>query len=422
MRRVCQSSVRRHKCGVDRFERIGRSVGESCHLTKTRQHCFFETPRHARWLEKPHNNIIPGKINPTVVVHLPYHSKTTQQTNKQRPVTASVTMKLSPSSLSAILLAHCALAEDITFNVGCTICQDGSTPSGAFGDVDCLEYQSDLATIDATNPLCTEFQVQGYRNCNCPTFPSDQYCSLCNDGFYQIPNENRRVPLLEKTCSEILFTSVDSGDCDTNAAAAYYCGCPNAVKNTDCDFCSDGELIARQYRNRKVPPTFEYRCIDMEEATSLVGSADDCSNLGSSDLPVDLKAYCGCDVVTTKPTDCRLCAAGETVLEEVRPDDMAGQSCGDIATMALFVTDTEYCASSIEPLQSVCCNTTAAVVNETDVPPTASPTALPTTSPIDIILDTSVPTINPSGSVMGISSSLYLRCAALVGILSAVVG
>lgn len=125
----------------------------------------------------------------------------------------------------------------------CSLCFGGGEPNlnntigGNPGDTGCSAFANDVE-IDADG--CRDLQVLGYRWCDCPDYPEEFFCSMCNDGFFAIPNRFKQIPGLDKTCEDRLFvpkTSVDS--CDDAMKPGFVCGCPEA-EEPHCSICGAG--------------------------------------------------------------------------------------------------------------------------------------------------------------------------------------
>jgi len=66
----------------------------------------------------------------------------------------------------------------------CTLCEDGSEPNllGMIGSGTCEEVYNSLGSVNIPRDSndCRVLQVQGYINCDCPTYP-DVYCSVSHE-------------------------------------------------------------------------------------------------------------------------------------------------------------------------------------------------------------------------------------------------
>ncbi|GAX12939.1 hypothetical protein FisN_22Hh246 [Fistulifera solaris] len=262
---------------------------------------------------------------------------------------------------------------------GCTLCADGSEPSGTIGADDCAVLaEQALANVPSISSICTDLQTRGFQYCNCPTLPEGASCSLCADGFFEIDNPNRAIPTFNTTCGDVLF-SVEPEQCQRNVRAQYYCGCPEAVPSTNCSLCPlDPEAFAPDQvlsnPDRRVPPTFENTCQDYDDATSMFDE-ETCGQL-SENLPINLSGYCGCPAGdASSEIWCTLCPEGSPVKTDTVASTAGGfqQTCGDMATVAEFVTDQQYCDSQIVSLRTTCCE------GQTESP-TGAPVGSPPTS------------------------------------------
>lgn len=245
---------------------------------------------------------------------------------------------------------------------GCTLCADGSTPSGTIGADDCSALaEQALANVPSDSSICTDLQTRGFQYCSCPTLPENATCSLCADGFFDIENPSRAIPGFNTTCGDVLF-STDAELCQRNVRAQYFCGCPEASASSSCLLCPvDPEAFAPDQvisnPGLRVPPTFENTCQDYDDATTMFDE-ETCGQL-SENLPIDLAAYCGCSTgEASSEVTCTLCPEGSPVKEDAVASTSGGfqQTCGDMANVATFVTDQQYCDSQIVTLRSTCCD------------------------------------------------------------------
>lgn len=292
-------------------------------------------------------------------------------------------MKIILTMLSRI--AVLCLTLPAAWGQGCTLCADESDPSGTIGLDDCsVLAEQALANVPPDSSVCIDLQTRGFQYCNCPTLPNGGTCSLCTDGFFEIANPNRAIPTFGTTCGDVLF-STDPELCMRNVRAQYYCGCPEVAPSSGCLLCPlDPEEFAPDQvltnPGRRVPPTFQNTCQDYDDAATMFDE-ETCGEL-SENLPVDLAGYCGCPV-GQPPSEiaCTLCPEGSPLMADVIASASGGfqQTCGDMAAVAEFVTDQEYCDSRIVTLRSTCCEgqTDSPIVAPTD---TTTTTASPTTA------------------------------------------
>jgi hypothetical protein len=268
----------------------------------------------------------------------------------------------------------------------CSICSDGSTPTGSFGGIPCTSFEEDLAFTAPDSDVCISLQLEAYQACNCPAYPAGQFCPLCENGFYSISKPYRPIVVWRSndtdshspflTCRDVLFGDLSvSGECDRNTAATYYCGCPNAaVPKSGCSLCDSSAQVsqasfnesptaapislATSFHRRRVPPMFDATCDDYQRAaTVFYQSPGECDQIGT-DLPIDLPAYCGC--TSTATNFCPICADGSelnttAVTQLILNKNRTTVTCQEWAQVAEAVTDGEYCLTAITPLQGECC-------------------------------------------------------------------
>ena len=264
----------------------------------------------------------------------------------------------------------------------CTICSDGSPPNGKFGGIDCAAFEADLVHTASDSETCRLLQLEAFQACNCPEYPTEQFCPLCENGFFDIADPKRPIVVWKNDdgsflmCEDVLFgdTSVE-GQCELYAGASYYCGCPDAEPPTStCSLCGSSSTIqeASAPVNLRIPPLFQTHCEDYRQAAPVFYSDDTCSQLGS-DLPIDVRVYCGCDV-SDKAASCQLCPAGTTLsggTETLLADNSTKITCEEWSAVAAAVTDADYCQEAVLPMQSSCC--APAGDEPADDTPTASP-------------------------------------------------
>jgi len=128
----------------------------------------------------------------------------------------------------------------------CTLCYDGSTPniemmSARYNDATCEELAIAAANYPRSGQDCARFQVEGYQDCGCPSFPPG-FCFLCPGGSSNIPDLNKVVQANPEnlTCSEILYLDEDLlDDCSALDDWQDHCGCPTQTGEA-CSFCDSG--------------------------------------------------------------------------------------------------------------------------------------------------------------------------------------
>lgn len=308
-------------------------------------------------------------------------------------------MKANMRSLSILLLtavSFIATLPTTTLAEQCSFCTDGSPPEGQFGGIDCADFEADLASTDADSEVCRQFQLAAYQHCSCPSFPEADFCPLCANGFYDIPNPSRPIVGWMKnerdgswlTCNDVLFgDTTATGECERNSLAAFYCGCPDAVAPvSSCSLCPDDDSAAPAVdllvedpdaSNRRVPPMFDVTCGDYSQSAELFEEGEACEELGA-DLPIQLTEYCGCKVERApSAVACTLCPADADLLSDqttfLPANNKTVVSCAEWHVVAASVTDESYCSETIAAMKPFCCDGVAVSDGEgtttTDAPP-----------------------------------------------------
>jgi hypothetical protein len=257
----------------------------------------------------------------------------------------------------------------------CTLCADGvSMPAAnaSIGGTKCSVVEAVIVMTPADNEVCTMTQVEGYKYCGCPTFPETVYCSLCQyNGSYVALDKAYQdlvVPGTSITCADAEFRKLSDGDCSTiQTQAAWFCGCPNTTRSSDCHLCTNATATPN---NLLLPPTFNKTCAALDREA---GTNSQCVNLTST-LPIDVEAYCGCVSNAVPLNSCRVCGDGIDVLN---PDSKIGadsaMTCKALDAMAAFVNDANYCTTIQTDYAVTCCM---------PVQPSQAPVAAPTKAPV----------------------------------------
>ena len=286
-----------------------------------------------------------------------------------------------------------------TVHAQCTVCLDGSTPNGVFGNTDCALIAEYIGMTPETDAECTMTRLEGFQDCECPTFP-DAYCSMCSypeeDSAYEPLSRAHRgqsVPIFnDLTCEEAEFLLSDNAFCDSLSQAAWFCGCPNntasEIVRGDCYLCTD----EREPNERKLPPTFEKNCREIDREGGLYYNADgSCEDvlLGQEvATQIDYETYCACVDSETPVDTCSLCGANATLLN---PDGVVvagtGMTCTEMETLTRFVLDGDYCMSLQTDHAQFCCNVPQPT---TEAPVTPFPSASETSAPV-----VPMPTVSP---------------------------
>jgi hypothetical protein len=319
---------------------------------------------------------------------------------------------------SWLIIALASLSCLPTAHAQCTLCADGSAGDVtlSFGSTSCDTINQVIGSTPADSPECLDLQVQTYRYCACPTYPSDQYCSLCTNGAFTIANPSQAIPALPRnssststasttssssttnsgdyyTCEEVLFARKDNGNvCDILPSAAHVCGCPDSTL-PDCSLCTTagGSVTAS---DKRVPPLFTTTCTTFQAMAYMTTTASECSNL-LADVPVDVSLYCACNDTTASPeATCFVCGNYipmdnlDTIVVDATLDLTCDMLLNDVAP---FVNDNSYCTTLQSKYQGGCCQ--GAPTN----PPSSQPTAAPTT-PAPTRTPDAIPAPTSSGS------------------------
>lgn len=134
-------------------------------------------------------------------------------------------------------------AQDNNNDEVCSLCFGGddanltATVGGAVDGVPCSALTENLVGIDPTS--CRDLQLLGFRYCDCPSYPTEHYCPMCEGSFTNIPVRFQAIPGTQDTCDDRLFVSMDDvdGDCALAQKPGFACGCPNAQPPA-CQICA----------------------------------------------------------------------------------------------------------------------------------------------------------------------------------------
>jgi hypothetical protein len=111
----------------------------------------------------------------------------------------------------------------------------------------------------------------------------------------------------------------------------------------------------------QVLPGSSVTCSQYEEAVLSELSSQDCQNNTRDDLVggnvIDLFAFCGCPGFSS-PNLCSLCDGDAVSITRSPPVTKSGEtlSCSDIASLAPFVLDSDFCQEAIQVFSGICCN------------------------------------------------------------------
>jgi hypothetical protein len=328
--------------------------------------------------------------------------------------------------------------DDNTNAFGCTLCADGSAPNfdASIGATSCGAIANAISQTPANSELCTMTQLQGYIYCNCPTFPTESYCSLCSnysttnndfnaEEYYYNPiptqNRNKIIPDTNLTCGEAEFikkattttnnnsTNNTSSSCSTILpdSTAEYCGCTEMTKRT-CYLCNEDDTnTSMLYVNRLLPPLFTTTCGSFDRSIGLIpilSDKNECSGTNTTigalfqSIPVPVTEYCGCYSslnVSQPPNSCNICNGTQSVRnpdatiiinDNVNNDDDNNNNndgvritCAELELVTKYVTNETYCTVVSKQYETACCSESAAPTtrNNTNFSRTQSPAQSP---------------------------------------------
>ena len=287
-------------------------------------------------------------------------------------------------SLFLSLLA-CTTAQSNSSS-SCTLCFDGSDPNldGTIGETSCATIATAIQQTPSTDSLCPATQLQGFLYCDCPSFP-DAFCALCTipaagEPYVPIPPEYRDLMLPGTdgiTCgaAEFAESCVDDGSSD----AATFCGCAgSAPRNSDCGVCGTNATADDvQQAARLLPPLFTTSCASLDRELGISdGDATCMVDERTSDIPVDVPAYCACPNNTAANHTTACPTTGLCGNFSVRnPSATIGNAtttsitCQDLATAWTYITDASYCTELSSAYATLCCE------EENTAPTPTAPTA-----------------------------------------------
>jgi len=303
-------------------------------------------------------------------------------------ITTAVMLLLLPHQQSPVMMIHAQQ---------CSVCEDGSTPSGSFGSTDCSVIEESISMTPEDDPTCAMVRLEGFMNCNCPTLPQDSFCSLCDfgGGTYEEPlYSSTSIPTLGGlTCKEVEFLDAVDARCSNLSEAAWFCGCPggDSLERGICYLCSNQQAAPN---NLKLPPSFEKTCAEVDREGGLYYSDAETTCemlLLGEDVPVDFdyESYCGCsgDNSAAPPDTCTLCGGGGTVQN---PDGIlpgtTSMTCTELETVSRFVVSDQYCQEMAIDFANFCCNPP---MPTTDAPIASAPA--PTQAPMTMEEETPSP-------------------------------
>lgn len=346
--------------------------------------------------------------------------------------------------------------DDNTNNFGCTLCADGSAPNfdASIGGTSCGAIANAISQTPANSELCTMTQLQGYIFCNCPTFPTESYCSLCTnyttttsdfnaEEYYYNPiptqNRNKIIPDTNLTCGEAEFiktattnnhsTNNTSSSCSTILpdSTAEYCGCTEMTKRT-CYLCNEDDTnTSMLYVDRLLPPLFTTTCGSFDRSIGLIpieSDTNECSGTNTTigallqSIPVPVTEYCGCYSslnVSQPPNSCNICNGTQSVRnpeatiiinhngnDDDDDNDGVRITCAELEVATTYVTNETYCTIVSKQYETVCCSESVAPTtrNNTNISRTQSPAQSP------LLNNSTAPTTNNASNTTS-SSRTY---------------
>lgn len=142
--------------------------------------------------------------------------------------------------MQRIVITLLLLAGSTTAQQQCPLCFGDAEPNlektigGAPDGPSCGSLVMDVE-IDLDG--CRELQKLGYQWCDCPEYPKDYFCPMCQGGFVDIPKRFKEIPGMGgKTCDDKLFVKKSSDSCADAMKPGYVCGCPDAPE-PECTIC-----------------------------------------------------------------------------------------------------------------------------------------------------------------------------------------
>jgi hypothetical protein len=185
----------------------------------------------------------------------------------------------------------------------CTICPDGTTPSGINNAVPTGEF--------AVDPTCNEFQYQPNSRtnlipgqegncadtflqrtshyCDCPN--TSQQCFLCPDGSAPGNPDRGEAWATNTNCRglEFLFSAFTADECQVYPETfgvnfAAFCVCAGVEEppadNPECSICNGQAVVNPDFVYAKPPEaTFERKCSQAEEFAKYILSSTSCDAL-----------------------------------------------------------------------------------------------------------------------------------------------
>jgi len=170
--------------------------------------------------------------NPTVITSSPTESPAiiTDPTMSNPTTESLITTSLPstgnptihPTPLPSAVSGQCSLC----FGGGEAANLANTVGGGTANGVPCSELVNNVELADSDG--CRDLQLLGYRYCDCPSYPTDYFCAMCDDASMDIPDRFRVIPGTEDTCEDLLFVKKDSaGDsCDDIQMLSVFCECP----------------------------------------------------------------------------------------------------------------------------------------------------------------------------------------------------
>lgn len=189
-----------------------------------------------------------------------------------------VTLSLFFCSHFAIDTATAQAQQEEESSGTCSLCVGGAPANltkfigGGTEGVSC----GDVATnVILSEDGCFSLQLQGYRYCDCPDYPRDYFCPMCENAFMDIPNRFKTIPGTEDSCDEKLFVRASEvdGDCEEAMKPGFVCGCPGA-EEPECKICNgNSNAISNPDAQLVISGVGSFTCQELVDQ-ALLGSLD----------------------------------------------------------------------------------------------------------------------------------------------------
>jgi hypothetical protein len=264
-------------------------------------------------------------------------------------------------TILSLLLASVA-AQDPTIGP-CTVCALGTDP--ATDNPECSGLDAGVFGLSGTETTCLNQQLVNYQK-RCCTSPPYGYCTICPDGSTPSGLQNP-VPTGEfaqdPTCDEFQYQKNSmqhlfvEGDCSDTylQRTSFYCGCPGVEQQ--CWLCPDKSPPGNPDRGDAWAT--QSNCRGLEFLFS-VFRADECANIPAN-FGIDFAAFCLCPGVEVNQTEtpvCSLCPDGGSVTnpDTVYTDEGAvfERTCRQAEEFAQYIIWDKACDRLFEQARSIC--------------------------------------------------------------------